>query len=240
MESSSLLPDSKPEPNDSMPSTPERNSGAEQDPSGKVATAAIATEVQKIGPPDQGNVEHETLQGATLSLLIGAFFPCIPIALVCSILLSIILGNEIKAPYIVIEQVHSIKVTGTINQTLSAINTLKKGGSDVYWLWAKTATTPGTLHAIASITGKVMPFITSSTMALVAFFAGRRLIQVSRKEKRESMPTPFQMSLLIQILNGSSMQPLWSTIRYWWAHHVPLVRPVILAFWSLTWIIAIT
>ncbi|KPI44463.1 uncharacterized protein AB675_8296 [Cyphellophora attinorum] len=240
MESNKLLHEGSPAVEHPSGDTAQDDNTHQSEASAKVATAAIATEVQPVEQPKADTVQGETLQGATLSLLIGAFFPCIPVALVCSILLSIILGNQIKAPFVVLEQVHIVPVTGTINQTLTAINSLKKGGDDVYWLWAKTATTPGTLHTIASVTGKVMPFITSSTMALVAFFAGRRLIQVSRKEKKESMPTPYQMSLLINLLNGSGIQPLWNTSHYWWTHHIPLVRPVILAFWSLTWIVVIT
>ena len=180
------------------------------------------------------------MQGATLSLLIGAFFPCIPVSVVCAVLLTLIFKNQIKEPYMVVQEIQQTQTTDFVNQTLTEISKLKAGGDNIYWLWATEVTTPGTLHMIASITGKVMPFITSTSMALVAFFAGRRIIRVTKAKKQQSMPTPHQMSILISLLNGSGIKPLWETLKYRFHNHESLVQPVPLAFWSLAWIVILT
>jgi hypothetical protein len=201
----------------------------------------IAAETEVLVPkspaPSTGDANHEIMEGATLSVLIGAFFPCIPVAVVCAVLLTLIFRHQIKEPYTVVAEISQVQTTGFINQTFTK---LKAGGDNVYWLWATASTTPGTLHTIASITGKVMPFITSTSMALVAFFAGRRIINVTKVKNRQSMPTPHQMSILISLLNGSGIKPLWETLQYRLQNHESLVQPVRLAFWSLTWIVLLT
>lgn len=190
--------------------------------------------------PSSGDAQHEIMEGATLSLLIGAFFPCIPVAAVCAVLLTLIFKHQIKEPYMVIGEVTQVKTTDFVNRTLTEIGHLKAGGDSVYWLWATKSTTPGTLHMIASITGKVMPFITSTSMALVAFFAGRSIINVTKVKNQKAMPTPHQMSILISLLNGSGIRPLWDTLKYRFQNHESLVQPVPLAFWSLAWIVLLT
>lgn len=77
-------------------------------------------------------------------------------------------------------------------------------------------------------------------MAVVAFFAGRRIIHVTDARKQQSMPTPHQMSILISLLTGSGIKPLWETMKYRIQNHESLVQPVPLAFWSLSWIVALT
>lgn len=183
---------------------------------------------------------QKIMEGATLSLLIGALFPCIPVTIVCAVLLTLIFRHQIKEPYTVVQEISQVQTTDFVNQTLTAVSKLKAGGDNVYWLWATKSTTPGTLHMIASITGKVMPFITSTSMALVAFFAGRRIINITKVKKQKSMPTPHQMSILISLLNGSGIKPLWETLKYRFNNHEALVQPVPLAFWSLAWIVVLT
>jgi hypothetical protein len=173
-------------------------------------------------------------------LLVGAFFPCIPVTAVCATLLSLIFSNQIKEPYTIVQEVSQVQKAHFLNQTLAEVSKIKAGGDNVYWLWATKSTTPGTLHMIASITGKVMPFITSTSMALVAFFAGRRIIHITKVNKQKQMPTPHQMSILISLLNGSGIKPLWETLKYRYQNHEGLVQPVPLAFWSLTWIVVLT
>lgn len=196
--------------------------------------------VPKSPTSSSANGDQKIMEGAALSLLIGAFFPCIPVAAVCAVLLTLIFRNQIKEPYMVVQEVFQVQTTDFVNQTLTEVSKLKAGGDNVYWLFATKATTPGTLHMIASITGKVMPFITSTSMALVAFFAGRRIIYITKVKKQQQMPTPHQMSILISLLNGSGIKPLWETLRYRYQNHEVLVQPVPLAFWSLTWIVVLT
>ncbi|KEF55739.1 uncharacterized protein A1O9_08489 [Exophiala aquamarina CBS 119918] len=51
-------------------------------------------------------------------------------------------------------------------------------------------------------------------MALVAFFAGRRIINVTKLKNQKLMPTPHQVSILISLLSGSGIRPLWDTLNW--------------------------
>jgi hypothetical protein len=85
-----------------------------------------------------------------------------------------------------------------------------------------------------------MPFLTSSSMALVAFFTGRRILNATKANKQHQMLTPHQMSILISLLNSSGIKPLWDTLVYRYQNHEPLVQPVHLAFGSLSFIVTMT
>lgn len=60
---------------------------------------------------------------------------------------------------------------------------------------------------ISSWTAKIIPFVTGASMALVAFFAGQRIIKAT-KAKSEKLPSPHQVSILIGLLNGGKLSLL--------------------------------
>ena len=62
-------------------------------------------------------------------------------------------------------------------------------------------------------------------MAIVGFFAGKRIIQAS-ETKSEKLPSPHQVSLLVGLLDGGSAGSLIDTILYRWSHHEKLVQPI--------------
>jgi hypothetical protein len=92
---------------------------------------------------------------------------------------------------------------------------------------------------ISSWTAKIIPFVTGASMALVAFLAGQRIIKATRT-KSTDLPTPHQVSILVNLLNGSGAEPLYDTIKYRWHHHADLVQPLPVAFWCLLFIVVIT
>jgi hypothetical protein len=55
-------------------------------------------------------------------------------------------------------------------------------------------------------------------MALVAFFAGQRIMKATLN-KTEKLPSPHQVSILIGLVNGGGGKPLWDTFKYRWQHH---------------------
>jgi hypothetical protein len=63
-------------------------------------------------------------------------------------------------------------------------------------------------------------------MAIVAFFAGQRIIQAT-KNKSEKLPSPHQVAILVGLLDGGSGQSLIDTFQYRWTHHENLVQPVV-------------
>lgn len=70
-------------------------------------------------------------------------------------------------------------------------------------------------------------------MALVAFFAARRIVTMSKHWNGSDLPTPKQLTLLIGLLGGNSFGPLKDTIVHRWEARRKLVDPIPLAFISL-------
>lgn len=92
---------------------------------------------------------------------------------------------------------------------------------------------PSTITTIASWTSRVIPYLTSSIMALVAFFAARKIVTKSRDGSEADLPSPEQLTLLIGLLGGAGFEPLKDTIMHRWAHKTKLVDPIPLAFSAL-------
>jgi hypothetical protein len=76
-------------------------------------------------------------------------------------------------------------------------------------------------------------------MALVAFFVARRIINMSRDEQSHHLLTAQQMSLLIQLLGGSSFGPIKDTVHYHVKHKQKWIAPVPHAFSALCAVTAI-
>ena len=176
-------------------------------------------------------------EGALPDLLYGALLPMVLVVLVSASLLAIIFSNQVsidsgwhtlKAPV-----TESVSDSSFWNRTLE----LKATGSHAAYLIRYN---PATLAAIASCTSKIIPFITGSSMAVIAFFAGRHILDASRDHKTGQLPTPRQMSVLIKLLNGTDTSPLWNTLKYQWQNREHLVRPIPLAFGALSFLVVIT
>ncbi|EXJ58554.1 hypothetical protein A1O7_05981 [Cladophialophora yegresii CBS 114405] len=201
-----------------------------------------ATNFSDKSPPPTPGPQHahkKNMDGALTSLLWGAFGPCIPVMVVCSVLLTAILYNRIPDSYVF----DPSKQTKISNDPLSALHGVQaienNGGSKAYYLYEKGITNPAVLHTISSWTAKILPFVTGASMALVAFLAGQRIIKAT-STKSERLPSPHQVSILINLLNGGGARPLLDTLKYRWQNHEDLVQPVPLAFWSLLFIVAMT
>ncbi|KAL9114877.1 MAG: hypothetical protein Q9227_001120 [Pyrenula ochraceoflavens] len=193
--------------------------------------------------PDEGSPKSPTLsqhgtsthiEGAMTDLLLGAFLPCIPVALVCAVLLTIIFYYRVDLDpgWELLQVPSSFNVN---NQTvLNELTQLKsKGGTSAYFVRFN----PGLLVAIASWTAKIMPFLTGSSMALVAFFAGRRVLDATKSNTPEQLPSPHQTALLIGLLNESGVKPLWNVIKYRWQNHERIVQPIPIAFAALAFVV---
>ncbi|EXJ75152.1 uncharacterized protein A1O5_01848 [Cladophialophora psammophila CBS 110553] len=179
------------------------------------------------------------MEGALPSLLWGAFAPCVPVAIISSVLLTAILYNRIDSSYVFLPAKHET----TSNDTIGALQNIQQiesnGGDQAYYLYYNTITNPAVLHMISSWTAKIIPFVTGASMALVAFFAGQRIMKAT-SNKSGKLPSPHQVSILIGLLNGGGTQPLLDTVKYRWQNHESLVQPVPLAFWCLSFIVFMT
>ena len=170
-------------------------------------------------------------EGALSDLLYGAFLPGVPVVLVSTLLLAIIFTyrvdrdpgwQSLKAPTI-----ETVSDPSLWNQTVEIAVT---GGNAAYHIRYN----PAILAVIASWTGIMIPFITSSSMAVIAFFAGRRILDATRDNQIGQLPTSHQMSILIKMLSGTGASGLWDTVVYKWQNHENLVQPIVLAFGALS------
>lgn len=177
------------------------------------------------------------IKGALSDLLFGAFLPCVPVVIVSASLLGLIFYHRVhldsgwqllQAP-----TTDNIYDPNVLNQVLSFKTS---GGSNAYYIRFN----PAVLAAIASWTSKIIPFITGSSMAVIAFFAGRRILDATKSNSADQLPTPHQMSILINLLRGGSVSALWDTVIYRWQNHEQLMQPIPMAFGALSFIIFIT
>ena len=120
-------------------------------------------------------------------------------------------------------------LTKILNGTASTLN-------DDYWVRYN----PAVLAAIAAWTSKVIPFFTGSSMLVIAFFAGRRILDATRNDNPEELPTPHQVSLLINLIQKAAFSPLKDVIMYKWQNPKRLAKPIPAMFAALSSLIFIT
>ena len=93
-----------------------------------------------------------------------------------------------------------------LNQAADFVNT---GGSRAYYIRFN----PSSLSTVASLTGKIIPYLSTAMMGLVAFFAADYIRTISRSGQTEKLLVPKQMTLLLGLLSGK-LQYLWDTVVY--------------------------
>ena len=69
------------------------------------------------------------------------------------------------------------------------------------------------LITIASWTSSVAPLLPGFVMTLLSFPAARRFLRTSQTGQEQSLPTPYQLGLYLQILTGG-VGSLWQWIKY--------------------------
>lgn len=205
------------------------------------ASSTPQTSIETLESPESASEAHgptTSINGALLDLLCGGFLPCIPVVLVSTLLLTLILYHRVDLDpgwqQLQIPTNNNVSYTGVLSQTMGHIY---RGGHAAYYVRFN----PAILATIAAWSSKLIPYITGYLMAVVAFFAARRIMDASKDSKPDDLPTPHQMSILIDVLGTINPKSLWNTIMYRWNnHHERLVQPVPLAFGALSYIVIIT
>lgn len=129
-----------------------------------------------------------------------------PPAIPCSIAFAVsgVLIGLTVAHHVTIEtgwQELQLPHNATSSSLLAQARTLRDdGGSGAYYIQPN----PSSLTTIASWTGKVIPYLSSSVMALVAFFPASHVLQASRSGRDEALLTPHQLAFLLGLLSLSS------------------------------------
>lgn len=173
-------------------------------------------EVQELGL--NKSFEDETLLakhqkrlgGAIVSIIVAAAVPVIIIFLITGLLIGLMVAHHvtIHSGWQELQAHHSHE--NKSSSILAQARSLKHlGGSGAYYVHFN----PSSLTTIASSTGKVLPYLSSSIMALVAFFAADHILRASRSGRDEALLTPHQLTLLLGLLS-SGTEHLYDTARY--------------------------
>ena len=203
---------------------------------GKPGITATATETPDekealIDDERAARKPDRNLNAAIWAITCGVALPVIPILIITAVLLYMILGYrwtpdklsgipELRRP-----EVHD----STHHGPTDWLRYVRHNAGPAYFVDQN----PSTITTVASWTSRVIPYLSSSIMALVAFFAARRLAIKSNKGDGSDLPSPKELTLLIELLGGKTLDPLKDTIMHRWENKSKLVDPIPLAFSAL-------
>jgi hypothetical protein len=174
--------------------------------------------------------DAKNINGAYLSILLAAGVPFIIVVSICGVLLGLTFSNRVILEPGWPELQLPVSSDNSSTSLLTQAESFKEnGGSGAYYIQFN----PSSLTTIASWTGKVIPYLSSATMALAAFFAANHIREKSRTGRDEELLTPHQLSLLLGLLSGGAEQ-LWETVRYRCRRGKHLPKPIPLVFTALS------
>jgi len=205
------------------------------DPDTKVDVTATTTALldrDDSQDADESGVRRadRNLKAAIWTIVCGVGLPCIPVIAISCVLLYIVLHKRVRpTPGWSELELHVPENQPKSSGVIDTVDWYRHNAGSAYYVNEN----PSTITTVASWTSRVIPYLTSSIMALVAFFAARRIVTKSKKGSGSDLPTPEQLTLLIDLLGGKGFEPLKDTILHRWAHKRKLVDPIPLAFGSL-------
>lgn len=203
----------------------------------KQATATVTsiddTDPQALESDSRKPERH--LAQAIWTIVCGVALPCIPIIVVSTVLLVVIFKYRVVPrdgwPEFYVETAEN-----GINNVTDLIYAIRKqGGAPAYYVKYN----PSTITTIAGWTSRVVPYLSSSIMALVAFYAARNIVVKSKRGKHDELPTPKQLTILIGLLSGSGWGPLKEALTHRWGTKERMVAPLPAAFTALALISAL-
>lgn len=168
------------------------------------------------------------LKAAIWTIVCGVALPCIPVIVISGVLLYMVLGN-LDTNLVGFPELELPRNETECHGIIGCLSWVRHNAGPAYYVEQN----PSTITTVASWTSRVIPYLTSSIMALVAFFAARSIVTKSRKGTGEELPTPEQLTLLIDLLGGKGLEPLKDTLLHRWVHKRKLVDPIPLAFGAL-------
>lgn len=175
------------------------------------------------------------LIAAIWAIVCGVALPCIPILVVSAVLLWFIYHYRV-IPSAGLAEFHLAATASGPQKLANQIHDVRHNGGDAAYYVNYQATT---ITTIAGWTGRIIPYLSSSIMALIAFFAARHIVLKSQHGKHDDLPTPRQLSILITLLGGSGLGPLKETAMYRWKNKEKFVAPLPAVLTALTLITVI-
>ncbi|KAF3763160.1 hypothetical protein M406DRAFT_73790 [Cryphonectria parasitica EP155] len=196
-------------------------------------TAEATTTVLNDDPAaleDNVNRPNRDLVAAIWAIVCGVALPCIPILVVSGVLLGVIFRYQVVPQVGRPEFIIASHTVGSENLTSHIHDIKHDGGSAAYYV----DYSPTSITTIAAWTGRIIPYLSSSIMALVAFFAARHIVVKSRDGTHDDLPTPKQLTILINLLGGSGIKPLRDAAVYRWRNKEAFVAPLPAVFTALS------
>lgn len=137
--------------------------------------------------------ERQNLQGAISDILTSLAVIVIPAVLLTAVLLGLITHNQVQQTYSALLGVPNPQAT------------------DSTALFVDFSATR--LLTVASWISTVSSLLPSFAMTLLSYPVARSILDASRNRSRAKLPTPYQLSMLLGVLNGS-VRSLWSWVEY--------------------------
>lgn len=203
--------------------------------SGKAAMEVTTTDIHSDSFLAQQEMQrpNRNLRNAIYTIICGVALPCIPVIVVSSVLLYITFKHRI-IPQPGWPDLYITSPEQDNNVSSWIFEYRHQDGRAAYYV----AYNPSTITTISAWTGRVIPYLSSSIMALVDFFAARHMVHKSKHGSTSSyLPTPEQLTILIGLLDGNGFGPLKDTLLYRYSQKKRLVSPVPAAFSALAIII---
>lgn len=189
------------------------------------ASVQPSLDSSSVGEPATSQRPTKDVRRAVWTIATGVALPCLPILAILTLLLSLIYCYKIDPwpGY----SAFLLNVTAPKTHKTSLSDLRLNGGHAAYLVRYN----PSTLTTIASWTSRIIPYLTSSIMALVTFFAARYIVQQSKRGDVAVLPNPEQLTLLIGLLGGSGLEPMKDTLLYRWLKKERLIHPLPAVFW---------
>lgn len=190
--------------------------------------AGITTAVEEVLENNARRPQRDVTQ-AIYTVLWGVALPCIPIIVVSAVLLSFIFKYRV-VPRPGWPEFYLAENGAQLQNISDYIHEIRHdGGEPAYYVDYN----PSTLTTIAGWSGRVIPYLSSSIMAMVAFYAARHLVLKSKHGHHDELPTPKQLNILISLLGGSGFGPLKDAVAHRWGSKEKFVAPLPAVFAAL-------
>lgn len=205
---------------------------------GEVKTNVIASVEPLLGSssieePATSQRPNRDVKKAIWAIVTGVALPCIPILVVLILLIYLIYKHKLDIWTGYVELLPNGTSSANVEGALNRLSDFRHNGGHAAYL---VQYNPSTLTTIASWTSRIIPYLTSSIMALVAFFAARYLVQQSKRGDDAVLPNPEQLTLLIGLLGGSGVDSIKDTLFHRWLKKERLIHPVPAVLWVLLFI----
>jgi len=138
----------------------------------------------------------------TKDILLAVGLVSIPLISLSALLLGIVYFRRVSPP----------PNSSSMNPLLSSVRVVSSY-NDAFYI----KLSPTTFVLLSSFSSSIVPSLVGFLMVLLSFSISRYLLDTSELGKRNALPTPYQLGLLLKILNGE-IGGLWDWIKYslWW------------------------